>query len=73
MPQMTAHQQIRFWDPFTDAEAVRISGFSGRGEYWVKRPAAPAGRARRAQMDAALTLIAEAIEAGLEPGEVVAD
>jgi hypothetical protein len=72
MPHMTTSQQIHFWDPGLDADAVRISGFDGRGgEFWMKLPVAQAGRARRAQMAQALAAIEEAIEAGLEPGEVV--
>lgn len=70
---LTAHQTLRFYDPRIDAEAIRISGFSGRGEFWIKQPLAPAGAKRRAQLEESLDLIEQAIEAGLEPGEVVAD
>lgn len=69
---MTAHQTVRFYDPFTDAQSVRISGFSGRGEFWCNRPLPAAGRDRRVVLAAAIELIEQAIEQGLEPGEVVA-
>lgn len=70
---LTAHQTLRFYDPRIDADAIRISGFSGRGEFWIKEALAPAGAKRREQKERALDLIEQAIEAGLEPGEVVAD
>jgi hypothetical protein len=71
---MTRHQQVRFYDPHMDAEAVRISGFDDRGdEFWMKRRLAPEGALRRIQREEALSAIAEAIEAGLEPGEVIVD
>lgn len=69
---LTAHTTFRFWDPYLDCEAIRISGFSGRGEFWRKLPLAPAGAKRRAQLEESLDLIEQAIEADLEPGEVVA-
>jgi hypothetical protein len=70
---MTAHQTIRFYDPSIDGEAVRISGFDGRGgEFWCKRALPVSAKARRAQKEEALELIEQAIEAGLEPGEVIA-
>jgi hypothetical protein len=71
MPRLQSYQQLRFYDPFEDAESVRISGFSGRGEFWCKRIVPPSGAARRAMVAAALALIETAIEAGLEPGEVL--
>ena len=72
------YQTLRFYDPQLDAEAIRISGFSGRGEFWRKEPLAPAGRKRREQLAEALELIEEAIDAKrpdgrwmFQPGEVV--
>ena len=59
-----------FYDPATGDMAVRYTGFSGHGEYWLKLPATPGGKSRRLQRDWALTLIEEAIETGAEPGEV---
>lgn len=71
---IAGYQQIRFYDPAVDAEGVRISGFDGKGgEFWMRLALAPAGRARRAQREQALAAIAEAIEIGLEPGEVIVD
>lgn len=70
---VTAFQTLRYWDVALDGEAVRISGFDGRGgEYWTKRALPTSARARRAQREEAEALIEEAIEAGLEPGEVLA-
>ncbi len=72
MPNMTAFQELRFYDPFIDAEGIRISGFDGRGgEYFMRLPLAKSGRARREQRNDALAAIEEAIKAGLEPGEVI--
>ena len=71
---MTAHQQIRFYDPYTDSEGVRISGFDGKGgEFFQRLALAPSGKARRLQREKALEAIEEAIEAGLEPGEVIVE
>lgn len=70
---LTAYQQIRFYDPMLDCEAVRISGFSGRGEYWMKLPLDPSGRRRREQKEKALEAIEEAIASGCEPGEVIVE
>jgi hypothetical protein len=67
-----AFQQIRYYDPGVDAEAARISGFDRHGgEFWMRCTLAPSGRARRQQFQDAQAAIAEAIEAGLDPGEVV--
>lgn len=71
MTSMKAYQQVQFYDPFEDAQCVRISGFSGRGEFWCKRIVPPSGKARRDMLAAALELIQAAIEADLEPGEVI--
>ena len=72
MPLLTAWNEVRFYDPFIDAEGVRFSGFSDRpGEWWMRLPRAPAGKARRLQRERALDRIRDAIEAGMEPGEVV--
>ena len=72
MPTLTAYNEVRFYDPHIDGEAVRFSGFADApGEWWMKLPRAPAGKPRRLQRERALDLIRDAIEAGLEPGEVV--
>lgn len=60
---LRAWNKIEFYDMGAGGPAVRYSGFSGHGEYWIARPAPPAGKSRRAQRDWVLTLIAEAIEA----------
>ncbi len=73
MPRMRAFQQVQFYDPSTDAQSVRISGFSGRGEFWCKRIIPTSGAKRRAMLRDALDLIEQAIERDLLPGEVVTD
>jgi hypothetical protein len=66
--------EVRFYDPLSDSEAIRISGFSDRGgEFWIREALAPAGKSRRLQREKAMDAIAEAIAAGLEPGQVVID
>lgn len=66
-------QEIAFYDPMNDCQAVRISGFSGHGEYWISEALTLPGKSRRAQREAALDRIEAAIERGDEPGEVRAD
>lgn len=67
-------QALHYYDPNTDAEAVRISGFDGRGgEFFMRMPLADAGHARRKQRKDAEQAITMAIDAGLQPGEVVTD
>jgi hypothetical protein len=63
-------RQYRFYDVTNDCDAVRISGFSGHGEYWVARPVAQGGKSRRQQLDEALDQIEAAIDAEAQPGEV---
>jgi hypothetical protein len=74
MPTLTSFSQVRFWDIATNEMAVRFSGFDDRGsEFWMKEPMTRAGESRRKQRERVMALIQEAIEAGLEPGEVVVD
>jgi hypothetical protein len=71
-PQLTHVNVVRFYDPIIDADAARFSGFSDRGaEYWVREALAPAGKSRRLQRERVWEGIKAAIEAGLEPGEVI--
>lgn len=63
-------QTFRFYDPVRDVDSIRFSGYSGRGEFWIAEPAAPAGKSRREQLDRVLDQIEDAIEGGQEPGEV---
>ena len=67
---LIAWNKIDHYDPAIGDMAVRYQGFSGRGTYWLSRPAAHGGKSRREQFEWALTLIEEAIESGAEPGEV---
>ena len=67
---LTAYSKFDYWNPGTGDMAVRYSGFSGHGEYWLSLPAAPGGKSRRGQRDWVLTLIEEAIGRGDNPGEV---
>jgi len=72
---LTGWQKIEFYDPALDAQAARISGFDGRGgEYWRKVPLCPTGKSRRAQINAVLDEIEDAIALAdrgqREPGEV---
>lgn len=67
-------QQLRFYDPGIDGEAIRISGFDGKGgEFFMTLELAAAGAARRKQRRDVEDAISEAIDAGLEPGEVRID
>jgi hypothetical protein len=67
---LQAWNHIDFYDPTTGEMAVRYSGFSGHGEYWLRLPMTGPGKSRRKQRDWALALLAEAIEADDPPGEV---
>lgn len=59
-----------YYDPVLDGEAICITGYTGRGAYWVKVPLTQAGKSRRAQREEMLARIEATIEAGAEPGEV---
>ena len=67
---LTGYQTTRFYDAANDRDSIRIDGFSGRGVYFVTRALVPPGKSRRAQLDEALDLIEDAIDAGAAPGEV---
>jgi hypothetical protein len=72
---LTTWSQLRYYDPEIDAEAVRISGFDGRGgEFWRSVPLCAAGKSRLEQRNAVLDEIENAIalaDRGLrQPGEV---
>lgn len=73
MPSLRTWQTISYYDPIRDADAIRVSGFSGEGEYWVAEAKSPAGKSRRAQRERLLHLIEAAIERGDPPGEVKDD
>ena len=67
---LTAWSKTDYYDPSTGDMAVRYSGFSGHGTYWLTRPAVSGGKSRREQREWVLDLIERAIERGDEPGEV---
>lgn len=69
---MTNHYQvIRYYSATTDAEMARISMFDSRGsEFWTEVQAG-GGRKWRVARERAVELIANAIESGDEPGEVI--
>lgn len=64
---------VRFYDPITDADAMRYNGYSGRGVYWVSEALTGPGKSRRAQRERVLSRISRAIERGDAPGEVTVD
>lgn len=61
--------EFRFWSVLHDKDMVRIS-MAHNGEYFVMIPATD-GRRYRERRDRALEMIQQAIDAGLEPGEVL--
>ena len=65
-----AWTETKFYDPINDRDSTRITGFSGRGAYWVNQPLTLPGKSRRAQREHLLNLIERAIARGDEPGEV---
>lgn len=69
---MSTYQVIRYYSTTTDAEMARVSMFDSRGsEFWTEIPAA-VGKKWRASRERAVELLANAIESGDEPGEVIA-
>lgn len=66
-----AYREFRFYDGMNDRQAVRLSVASPRGgEFFMILPREN-GRRWRERRTEALGFIAEAIERGLNPGEVV--
>ena len=64
------YQKLRYYDPFTDTQRVRVSMANERGEeYWCSIPVESAGVKRREAMYAALDRLVEAVERQ-PPGEV---
>lgn len=64
------YSEYRVYSPVSDAQVVRISMADERGaEYWIQIQGEGAGY-RRAHSQA-LTDLMEAIEMGMEPGEVL--
>ena len=66
-----AFSEFRFYSPILDAEAIRISMVNARNAEFFMIIKADDGRRYREKRDEALSMIEEAIEAGLEPGQVL--
>ncbi len=65
------YQTLRFYNPRTDEDTLRVSAFDGRGdEFWLNVPANTPGEGRRTVIDAARQAIDDAVARGDEPGEV---
>lgn len=72
-----------YYDLPRDSDMICVTGYTGRGAYWIKAPLTPPGKSRRAQredllsrIDAAVERDDERIRAGheaIEIGEVAAD
>lgn len=50
------------YDPMMGEDAICITGYTGRGAYWIRAPLTPAGKSRRAQRKELLGRIEAAIE-----------
>ena len=62
--------EYRYWSPVHGAEVSRVSMFNASGhEFWMELPCED-GRAYRAALRDAAEAIDQAINEGLEPGEV---
>lgn len=66
-----AYSEFRFWSPILDADAVRLSMSGTKGGEFFVIIRADDGKKYRERRDRALGLIQQAIDEGLEPGEVV--
>lgn len=67
---LSSYQIIRYYSAATDREMARISMFDERGsEFWTE--VLHGGKEWRKKRDEAVELLANAIEAGDEPGEVI--
>jgi hypothetical protein len=68
---VTACREYRFWSPVLGVEAVRLSIPDDQNrEFFMIVPATETGQSWRKARAEALDLICEAIDAGLDPGEV---
>lgn len=65
------YSEFRYWSPVHDREMVRVSMVDDRnGEFFTFIPAYD-GKAYRERREKALETIQSAIDAGLDPGEVL--
>jgi hypothetical protein len=68
---MSSYRAWRFWSPTLGVEAVRLSMVDEHGaEFYMIVPADRGAREWRQERDRALDVIADAIDAGAQPGEV---
>ncbi len=69
------YRELRAYSPLTDCDMVRISMANTHGhELFMMLTDRGARREYRAKREAALTLLAEAVDAGIDPGQLrVAD
>lgn len=67
---MAGFREFAFYSPFLDSEAVRLSVYDQRGSEFFMIVPMEDGKAWRKRRDEALGIIGEAIDAGLQPGEV---
>lgn len=67
---MSGYREFRFFCPFRDGEAVRLSTVDGQNREFFTIINAESGKRWRERKDAALTAIEDAIMAGEPPGEV---
>lgn len=71
---MTEYQQLKMWSPVDDCYVARISVGNDHGhELFMLVPMNMPSRDFRTHRTAALDAIQEAIDAGLDPGEVRVD
>ncbi len=62
--------EYRYWSPVRGEEVARVSMFNGAGhEFWMELPCED-GRSYRAALRDAAEAIDQAINQGLQPGEV---
>jgi hypothetical protein len=59
---ITAWNHWITYDVARDCEVICVTGYTGRGAYWIKAPLAPAGKSRRAQREDLLSRIDAAVE-----------
>lgn len=71
--KLKTYQRMLHYDPSLGGDAVVFIGFTGRGSFSIRALIAPEGRRRREQKNEMLARLADAIEAGQEPGEVSMD
>lgn len=67
---LTSWNSWTYYDPMIGDEGICVTGYTGRGAYWIRAALTPSGKSRRAQRDEFLNRISAAIEAGDPPGEV---